>query len=165
MAGLYALSLDSIDNMGNEYDYNGSQEGIGPGERFSLKICSYKPFRYKGSGASLQISTDPKQWANDPSWLIPCNSDIYNSQTGQLETKIRSRGLYDSFMSELCYFLLNRKKYIIKAETTVAELADIPNHWLERFEIEGKIGFINKIKYQLSVEKELGEVEIEFYCV
>lgn len=165
VAGLYALSLDSIDNVGNEYDYNGTQEGIGPGERFSLKICAYKPFRYKGSGSSLQISTDPKQWENDPSWLIPCNSDIYNSQTGELETKIRSRGLYDSFMSELCYFLLNRKKYIIKAETTVAELADIPNHWLERFEIEGKIGYINKIKYQLSVQKELGEVEIEFYCV
>lgn len=165
VAGLYALTMDSLDNMGNEYDYNGTQEGVGPGERFSLKICAYKPFRYKGSGSNIQISTDPKQWADDPTWLIPCNADIYNSQTGELETKIMSRGLYDTFMSELAYFLLHRKRYEITLETTVAQLADIPNHWLDRYSIGGKIGYINRVNYKLNADKQLGEVTIDFFSI
>jgi hypothetical protein len=165
VAGLYALTTDSIDNVGNEYDYNGTQEGIGPGERFSLKICAYKPFRYKGSGANVQISTDPRQWAEDPTWLIPCNADIYNAGSGELETKIMSRGLYDSFMSELTYFLLHRKRYEITVETTVAQLADIPNHWLDRYDIGGKVGYINKVNYQLNADRQLAEVTIDFFSI
>lgn len=165
VAGLYALTMDSIDNAGNEYDYNGTQEGVGPGERFSLKICAYKPFRYKGSGSNIQISTDPKQWENDPTWLIPCNADIYNSQTGEMETKIMSRGLFDTFMSELAFFLLHRHRYEITVETTVAQLADIKRHWLDRYNIGGKVGYINKAKYQLNVEKQLGVVTIDFFSI
>ena len=165
VAGLYALTTDSIDNVGNEYDYNGTQEGIGPGERFSLKICAYKPFRYKGSGANVQISTDPRQWAEDPTWLIPCNADIYNAGSGELETKIMSRGLYDSFMSELTYFLLQRKRYEITTETTVAQLADIRNHWLDRYDIGGKVGYINKVNYQINADRQLAEVTIDFFSI
>lgn len=165
VAGLYALTMDSIDNVGNEYDYNGTQEGIGPGERFSLKICSYKPFRYKGEGTNIRISTDPREWANDPTWLIPCNADVYNSQTGELETKIMSRGLYDTFMSELTRFLLFRKRVEITFETTVAQLADIPNHWLDRFIIGGMVGYINKVSYQLSVDRQLAAVTVDFFYI
>lgn len=41
-AGQYAASTDSIDAYGNAYDYNGTQEGTGGGERFSLKMRAYK---------------------------------------------------------------------------------------------------------------------------
>ena len=135
------------------------------GERFSLKICAYKPFRYKGSGANVQISTDPRQWAEDPTWLIPCNADIYNAGSGELETKIMSRGLYDSFMSELAYFLLHRKRYEITVETTVAQLADIPFHWLDRYDIGGKVGYINKVNYQINADRQLAEVTIDFFSI
>ena len=164
VAGLYALATDSLDPMGNEYDYNGTASGIGPGERFSLKVTGYKPFRYKYVDGKLKISTNPKEWS-DASWLVPCNADVVNSQTHEIEKKIRTRGLYDTFMSELCFFLLNRKKYKLKVMTTVAQLADIPNHWLSRWRIGGRTGYIDKVKYQLSVEKETREAEIDFYAI
>ena len=164
VAGEYALTSDTMDQMGNEFDYNGIYSGIGDGERFSLKICAYKPFRYKYVSGQLKISTDPTEWS-DASWLVPCNSDVIDTQTHEIETKIRTRGLYDTFMSELCYFLLRRKKFRIKTSTTVAQLAEIPNHWRERWRIGDMTGFIDKVQYQLAVEKELGEVTIDFYAI
>lgn len=164
VAGEYALTSDTMDQFGTEFDYNGIYSGIGDGERFSLKICAYKPFRYKYVSGKLVVSTNPAEWS-DASWLVPCNADIVNTQTHKVETKIRSRGLFDTFMSELCYFLLHRKKYKIKVLTTIAQLADIPNHWRERYDIGGKIGYINKVNYSLQVDKETREAEIEFYAI
>ena len=145
VAGNYALASDSMDNFGNQYDYNGTQEGIGDGERFSLKIRAYK----------------------QPSWSdVPlCKADDVDAGSGKIKTKIRSRGLFDTFMSEYAYFLLNRKRYSIKMLVSAAALADIPNHWLERFEIDGKVGYINKVSYSLSLEKGVGEAEIDFYSI
>ena len=164
VSGEYALTSDTMDQIGNEFDYNGTASGIGDGERFSLKITAYKPFRYKYVSGQLKISTNPKEWG-DASWLIPCDTDVINPTTGNIETKIRTRGLFDSFMSELCYFLLHRKKVRIKASTTVAQLADIPNHWRQLWRIDDMTGFIDKVQYQLAVEKELGEVTIDFYII
>ena len=164
VAGEYALTSDTMDQIGNEYDYN----GVGPeddGEKFSLKIAAYKPFRYKYVSGQLKISTDPKEWVDDASWLIPCDADVVNPQTGKVETKIRTRGTFNTFMSELCFFLLHRKKVRIKAMTTVAQLADIPNHWRQLWIIDDMIGFIDKVQYQLAVEKQLGEVTIDFYII
>jgi len=165
VSGEYALTSDTMDQLGNEFDYNGVYSGIGDGERFSLKIAAYKPFRYKYVDNQLKISTDPTEWVDDTTWLIPCNSDVINQSTGKVETKIRTRGLFDTFMSELCYFLLHRKKVRIKASTTVAQLADIPNHWRQLWRIDDMIGFIDKVQYQLAVEKELGEITIDFYII
>ncbi len=163
VSGEYALTSDTMDQIGNEFDYNGTGSGIGEGERFSLKIAAYKPFRYKYVGSNLRISTDPTEW--DATWLLPCDADIVNPSTGKVETKVRSRGLYDTFMAELCYFLLHRKKVRIKCSTTVAQLADIPNHWRQLWRIGDMIGFIDKVQYQLSVENPLGEVTIDFYVI
>lgn len=145
VAGNYALATDSIDNFGNQYDYNGKQDGIGDGERFSLKIRAYK----------------------QPSWsAVPlCKTDELDDTTGKIKTKIRSRGLFDTFMSEYAYFLLNRKRYSIRMTASAAVLADIPNHWRERFEIGGKVGYINKVSYTVSSENGVGEAEIDFYSI
>ena len=163
VAGEYALTSDTMDQMGNVFDYNGVDPGIGYGERFSLKITGYRPFRYKVASGQTIISTNPAEW--DSTWLIPCDSDITNPQTGEVEEKIRTRGLFDTFMAELCHFLLHRKKYRIRVLTTVAQLADIPNHWKDRFIIYGRIGYIDKVRYKLEVEKETREAEIEFYSI
>lgn len=163
VAGEYALTTDTMDQMGNEFDYNGTHEGIGEGERFSLKITAYRSFRYKYVGGNLRISTNPKEWS-DPSWLVPCNADVEDQQH-RVEKKIRSRGLFDSFMSELAHFLLNRKKYRIKVGVDIGQLADIPNHWLRLWRIGDKVGYINKVIYELSVDKALTEAEIEFYAI
>lgn len=165
VAGEYALTSDTMDQMGNQFDYNGELTGIGDGERFSLKICGYRPFRYKVVSGETLISTNPVEWENDPSWLIPCDGDVINPQTGEVVEKIRSRGLYDTFMSDLAFFLLHRKKLKLKVSTTIAQLADIPNHWKRRFCIGDMIGYINKVEYKLEVERETREADIEFYVV
>ena len=165
VSGEYALTSDTMDQIGNEFDYNGTASGIGEGERFSLKIAAYKPFRYKYVNGQLKISTEPKEWVDDSSWLVPCDPDVVNQVTGKVETKIRTRGLYDTFMAELCFFLLHRKKVRIKASTTVAQLADIPNHWRQLWRIGDMTGFIDKVQYQLAVDKNLGEVTIDFYII
>ena len=163
VAGEYALTTDTMDAMGNVFDYNGTHAGIGDGERFSLKITGYRPFRYKYVGGQLRISTNPKEWG-DPSWLVPCDSDVEDPQH-RIQEKIRSRGLYDSFMSELAHFLLNRKLYKVYVDCTVAELMDFPNHWKRRWRFGDKVGYINKVSYELSVEEALTEAVIEFYAL
>lgn len=165
VAGEYALTSDTMDQIGEEFDYNGVQPGIGEGERFSLKITAYKPFRYKYAGGQPVISMDPAEWRGDPSWLVPCDADMTDPITGEVEKKIRTRGLYDTFMSELCFFLLNRTPVRIKASTTIAQLADIKNHWRRIWRIGDMTGFIDKVQYQLIADKGLGEVTIDFYII
>ena len=151
VSGDYAMTSDSMDCYGNGYDYNGVSEGDGGGERFSLKITAWK---HDENGNPL----------TDSQGNILCNDDEYNQQ-GNITRKIRSRGLYDSFMSEYVHFLMNRKPYIIRMLCSVAELADIPNHWAERFQVHDLVGWINKVKSHVSQESGLGEVELEFYAL
>lgn len=163
LAGKYALTSDSMDQMGNGYDYNGTQPGDGGGERFSLKIRAYKPFVYKVIDGRTVIKD-----ANDPdvdsTWSIPCDNDIMDQQ-GNVIQKVRTRGLYDSFMSELGHFLINRKKYRIEALVTAAQLVDITNHWRNRYRINGKTGWIDKIKYNISAMRGINNVVIDFYSI
>lgn len=144
VAGEYALTSDSMDQFGNDFDYNGIFEGIGPGERFSLKIRAYKQ----------------PEWANQPL----CNSDVMDEQ-GNITRKIRSRGLFDTFLIDYAYFLVNRKKYIVRCNTTVAQVADIPNHWKEWWLINGKKCLINKVNTTIDIQTGMGEVELEVYSL
>ena len=145
VAGLYALTSDSIDMWGNEYDYNGVKEGIGEGERFSLKIRSW-------------VQPD---WADHP--LV--NPDIVNAATGKIEKKIKSRGLFDSFLSEYAHFILHRRMYRVRIECSAAQVADVPNHWDRRFRINGLVGFINKLSYTLHAAEGLKDLEVEFFVL
>lgn len=140
VAGKYTISSDSMDNWGSQYDYNGSQTGVGDDERYSLKIRSY-------------IEKDGK---------ILCNEDQRDDE-GNIETKVRTRGLYDTFMSEYAHFLLHRKKLQVKFRCEVAELANI--QWGKRYNIGGYIGWINKLSYTISAEEGLGVVTAEIYQI
>lgn len=133
VAGEYALTSDTMDNWGNQFDYNGNQDGLGDGERFSLKIRAFKQ----------------PEWADHPL----CDEDV------------RNRGLFDTFLIDYAYFLLNRKKYRIKCTATVAQIADIQNHWKEWWLIDSKKCLINKVNADLTVKDGLGEVELEVYSI
>lgn len=145
VAGVYALTSDSLDMWGNEYDYNGVQPGIGSGERFSLKIRAWKQ----------------PEWADGP--LV--NADIIDPQTGEIEKKIKSRGLFDTFLSEYANFLLKRRKYRICIECSAAQVASVPEHWARRFRINGMVGFINKLSYNVSAAEGLNNLEVEFFVL
>ena len=149
-SGKYALACDSLDMMGNLFDYNGVKPGLGNGERFSLKIRAYK---------------EPA-WLSDPKYkdVVLCDSDIYDKD-GNVETKIRSRGLFDTFILPYAYFLLNRKKYKIRCTTTVAQIADIPNHWQDWWNIGGVKCLINQVNTTIHAQTGIGEVELTVYAL
>ena len=167
IADNYCMSADTMDQTGL---WLGKTDKA---NTFSLKIRAYKPFRYKDIYednpdfgpvfVKREISTDPKEW--DDTWLIPCDEDERDAQTGMITCRIRSRGLADVFLPEYIHFLLERQKYYVEALCTAAELADIPNNWLRRWEIDGKVGWINVLTYPIDVQTGLGKVEIEFYAL
>ena len=133
--GQYALTTDSVDPYGNVYDYNGKEDGIGNEERFSLK---------------------PRAWVQ-PEWA---DAPLVVS-----DPLIKNRGYFDTFMIDYAYFLLNRKKYRIKCLASVAQIADIPNHWKEWWLIDGKKCLINKVSTDITVKDGMGEVELEVYSL
>ena len=135
VSGTYQMASDTMDSYGNTFDYNGDEPGAVDQERFSLKIRAYKQ----------------PEWAENPL----CIED----------KDVRQRGLFDTFMAEFAQFILNRKLYKIEALCTAAQLADIPNHWMDRYIIDGKIGYINKLNYSVSVESGIGKVEMEFFAI
>ena len=168
VAGDYAMSSDSMDQYGNAYDYNGDQSGIDSGERFSLKIRSWKPFLYYiDASGRTHVTTDltlRDQYVSGdrgPKWQIPSYAD---EKTGDVITKrIATRGLADVFMSEYIYFLLKRRKLRIHLLAEAAALVDIPNHWYRRFRIGPVEGYIDKLNYSITAENGIGEVTIDLF--
>ena len=150
VSGQYALACDSLDMMGNVFDYNGVQEGIGEGERFSLKIRAFK---------------EPS-WLKDPKYkdIVLCNADEVD-KNGKVVKKVRSRGLFDTFILPYAYFLLNRKKFMVRCTTTVAQVADIPNHWQEWWNIGGMKCLIDKVNTTINAKTGMGEVELTVYAL
>lgn len=134
-SGDYALTTDSIDNYGNVYDYNGKEEGIGNEERFSLK---------------------PRAWVQ-PEWAdAPL---VVNTP------EVKNRGYVDVFLIDYIYFILHRKRFYVKCLASVAQIADIQNHWKEWWNIDGKKCLIDKINAEVSAKDGLGEVELEVYAI
>lgn len=150
VSGKYALACDSLDMMGNEFDYNGVQEGVGDGERFSLKIRAFK---------------EPS-WLSDPKYqnVVLCDNDEVD-KNGKVVKKIRTRGLFDTFILPYAYFLLNRKKFMVRCTTTVAQVADIPNHWQEWWNIGGMKCLIDKVNTTIDAKTGMGEVELTVYAL
>ena len=96
---------------------------------------------------------------------IPMGINVADSELTTNGKRIRSRGMCDTWMIEFFRFLLGRQKYHVEALCTAAELADIPNKWLRRWEIDGKIGWLNILTYPVDVQKGIGKVEIEFFAL
>jgi len=141
--GTYAATPDSLTPKAEAFDYNGQEHGLG-GEHFSLQIRSF---------------VQP-EWADGPI----CDPDVVDEH-GNITEKIRSRGLFDSFMQEHAHFLLDRKPYRIKVRATIAQLLDLRNHWRDRFVFAGKVGYINKISYSIANNKGVTDAVIDFYSI
>ena len=163
LVGTYQTDIDSMDVFGNYYDYNGTESGDGGGERFSLKIRAYKPFRYKVVDNVTYFSNNPDDWKDDPTWLIPCVADQYAN--GVLTKRIRSRGLADTFLAELIHFYLNRRKLRYKMLVTVAQVADIKNHWLEWWDIDGKVGLLDTVSCSINADTGIGTVTVDMFTL
>ena len=135
-SGDYALTTDSIDPYGVEYDYNtGDEPGIGDEERFSLK---------------------PRAWVQ-PEWAdAPL---VVNTPS------VKNRGYVDVFLVDYIYFLLHRKKYYVKCLASVAQIVDIQNHWKEWWNIDGKKCLIDKVNAEVTARDGLGEVELEVFAI
>lgn len=137
----YAMYSDSLDPKGADFDYSGSGEGSG---KFSLCIRSWvRP-----------------EWSDSPL----CDNDEQTPE-GVITKKILTRGLFDTFFIHHAYFLTKRKKYNVKSLTTIGQLLDIRNHWDSKYEIDGKTGFINKLRYDIDKNKGITNVVIEFYSL
>jgi hypothetical protein len=162
VSGEYAMASDTIDQFGNEFDYNGESPGIGSEDRFSLKIRAWKPFLYYTDAtgrthvtADLALEGQPVSAGSSLTWQRPFSGP---EAWGR-------RGLYDTFMKEYAWFLLNRKPLRLRLLTTAAQLADVPLHWMERWNVGGLTGYIDRMKYSIAAEEGLGTVEMDFYCV
>lgn len=138
-AGDYTMNPDSIDNWGNDYDYNGTNiEGIGDDERFSLKIQAYK----------------------EVNGQILCNADEVDKD-GNITRKVRSRGLKDTFMSEYIHWVMNRKLVEIKFRCEAAQLVGI--QWDKRYRIGEYVFFWNKLNYTATAKDGIGVVTAQVY--
>ena len=159
VVGTYALTADCMDAMGNYYDYNGIPTGFGGGERFSLKPRAYKTPAWAPDGQYVNEDTQVVSLYTEDTWS---GGEV---GVGEIVKYDKTRGWVDRFMMEHARAILDRRKFIVRAVTTVAFLADLPRHWHKRFNILGEIGYINKVNYKLSAEKGLEDVEIEFYAL
>ena len=142
--GVYAMTSDSLTPKGETFDYNSQDNGDGGGERISLMIRSW---------------VQP-EWADQPLCI-----DDERDVDGSILLRIRSRGLADAYMAEHFHALLHRKKFNIDALVTLAQLLDIRNHWEDRYDFDGKVGFIDKIRYSISRATGVGKVTIDFFAI
>ena len=78
---------------------------------------------------------------------------------------IKNRGYVDTCLIDYIYFLLNRKKYHIECICSVAQIADIQNHWKEWWIIDGKKCLINKVNADITAKDGLGKVELVVYSL
>lgn len=140
VASKYTMATDSIDNWGADFDYNGETAGIGEDERFSLKIRAFKVVDGE----------------------ILCNDDE-RDEDGRITRKVRSRGLFDTFMSEHAHFLLNRKKLGIEFRCEISDLLNI--QWNKRYRIGEYTFWWNKLNYSISVKNGLGIVSAEVFTL
>lgn len=162
VSGEYVMASDTMDAMGNRFDYDGNNgNSIGNEDRFSLKIRSWKPFLWAKIDGRTLITSDlslvgEKVMAgNNETWKIPCVSD----------PSVLRRGLFDVFMAAYALFFLRRKKLRLKVETTVAQLAEVPNHWDDLWRIDYLTGYIDSLNYSVNTETGLGEVTIDFFSI
>ena len=78
---------------------------------------------------------------------------------------IKNRGYFDTFLLDFAQLLLYGKKYRVYCLTTAAQVADIPNHWKEWWNIDGRKSIISKVLAEVTVNDGLRQVELEIYSM
>ena len=130
---------DTCDNYGNLWDYNGSEAGIGPTDRISLKLRAEK----------LNPYFDASQPEGDG-----------NRRYLDIESEsLRRRGLCDQFYQEYSYWVRNARIAKRTVRMEFAQLMAIDK--TKRVRVGDIMGFIRKMQYTVSTETGLGLVTME----
>lgn len=113
-------------------------------------------YSYNSADNDEHFSLKPRAWVQ-PEWAdAPL---VIN------KPEVKNRGYVDVFLIDYIYFILNRKRYYIKCLASVAQVADIQNHWKEWWNIDGKKCLIDKVNAEISARDGLGEVELEVFAI
>ena len=109
------------------------------------------------------LGSDGESFSLKPrAWVQPEWSDqplIVN------DPEIKNRGYFDTFLLDFAQLLLYGKKYRVYCLTTAAQVADIPNHWTEWWNIDGRKSIISKVLAEVTVNDGLRQVELEIYSM
>lgn len=153
-----------MDSTHESYDYN--YDGFG-NSKWRTKAGDYalttdsidnygNSYSYNSADNDEHFSLKPRAWVQ-PEWAdAPL---VIN------KPEVKNRGYVDVFLIDYIYFILNRKRYYIKCLASVAQVADIQNHWKEWWNIDGKKCLIDKVNAEISARDGLGEVEIEVFAI
>lgn len=153
-----------VDSTHEPYDYN--YDGFG-NSKWRTKAGDYalttdsidnygNSYSYNSADNDEHFSLKPRAWVQ-PEWAdAPL---VIN------KPEVKNRGYVDVFLIDYIYFILNRKRYYIKCLASVAQVADIQNHWKEWWNIDGKKCLIDKMNAEISARDGLGEVEIEVFAI
>ena len=153
-----------VDSTHEPYDYN--YDGFG-NSKWRTKAGDYalttdsidnygNSYSYNSADNDEHFSLKPRAWVQ-PEWAdAPL---VIN------KPEVKNRGYVDVFLIDYIYFILNRKRYYIKCLASVAQVADIQNHWKEWWNIDGKKCLIDKVNAEISARDGLGEVEIEVFAI
>ena len=136
VVGTPTFTSDSVDQFGNVFDYNGTDEGgIDQTERLSLKLDARKVKSYNPDGTPT---------------FYPIDSSLAN------------RGLAVRMLSSLLHFETHRKTITHKAAIAIGAIMNID--WCAQYPMQDCVGFINSIQVDLS-ENGVGESTIEQYIL
>lgn len=153
-----------MDATHESYDYN--YDGFG-NSKWRTKAGDYalttdsidnygNSYSYNSADNDEHFSLKPRAWVQ-PEWAdAPL---VIN------KPEVKNRGYVDVFLIDYIYFILNRKRYYIKCLASVAQVADIQNHWKEWWNIDGKKCLIDKVNAEISARDGLGEVELEVFAI
>ena len=134
---------DTCDNYGSLWDYNGSQPGIGPTDRISLKLRAEK----------LNPYFDASQPEGDG-----------NRRYLDIESEaLRKRGLADQFYQEYSYWVRNARIAKRTVRMELAQLMAIDK--TKRVRVGDVTGFIRKMQYTVSRDTGLGLVTMEIMYI
>ena len=143
------------------YDYN--YDGFGNSRwrtksgDYALNTDSIDPYGVEYSIENEEcFSLKPRAWVQ-PEWAdAPL---VVNTPS------VKNRGYVDTFLIDYIYFILHRKRFYVKCLATVAQIADIQNHWKEWWNINGKKCLIDKVNAEVTARDGLGEVELEVFAI
>jgi hypothetical protein len=144
---------DTCDCYGNEWDYNGSESGIGSLDgRVSLKLRAEKPNPYFDPTLP-ETHYDPAhpELNTNPRYLHITNPNL------------QQRGLADQFYKEYSYWVRNAR---ICKRTVTMELAQLLSiDKTKKVSVGDVTGFIRKMQYSVSNETGLSEVTMEIMYI
>ena len=153
-----------VDSTHEPYDYN--YDGFG-NSKWRTKAGDYALttdsidnygnfYSYNSADNDERFSLKPRAWVQ-PEWAdAPL---VVNTP------EVKNRGYVDVFLIDYIHFILKRKRYYIKCLASVAQVADIQNHWKEWWNIDGKKCLIDKVNAEVSAKDGLGEVELEVFAI